>query len=82
MTRNFKIEIEVDEFYELEVGVTYEAFDQREGRCYPSYKTETYTFASFNDAVDWVKKNPKTEIKSFVRIENKINTLKTWAKGE
>lgn len=82
MTRNFKIEIEVDELYELEVGVIYQAFDQREGGSYPSYKTETHTFASFQEAVEWVKKNPKADIKSFVRLENKLDALNTWAKGE
>lgn len=81
MTRNFKIEIEVDEFYELEVRIEFLDWDRRDGS-YTRYTNETHAFASFNDAVDWVKKNPKAEIKSFVRIENKMKALKTWAKGE
>ena len=78
MTRSFKIEIEVDEFYELEVSVPFHAFDQREGCHYTDHKKETFYFPSFNDACEWVKKNPKAEIKSFVRTENKLEALKAW----
>jgi len=82
MNRTFKVEIEVDELYELEVSTPFQNFDQREGSCYTDYKKETHTFTSFNDACEWVKKNPKAEIKSFVRIENKLEALKTWTASD
>jgi hypothetical protein len=82
MTRSFKVEVEVDELYELVVSIQYSAYDQREGCSFPSYKTKTHSFVAFNDAVEWVKKNPNAEIKSFVRMENKLEALNTWAKGE
>ena len=79
MARPFKVEIEVEELYELESSTSYQAFDQRDG-CYTDYKVETHTFACFNDAVEWVRKNPEAEIKSFVRMENKLKTLKQHTK--
>jgi len=80
MSRSFKVEVEVDELYELEVRTPFQNFDQREGSTFTDYKKETHSFVSFNDAIEWVKKNPKAEITSFVRIENKLEALKTWTK--
>lgn len=79
MTRSFKVEIEVDEIYEMKARVPFRNFDQRNGE-YTDYKVETRNFMSFNDACDWLIANPEAEIKEFVRVENKLTQLKLWAK--
>lgn len=78
MNRSFKMEVEVTEYYELEVRTSFQNFDQREGSTYTDYKKEAHKFWAFNEAVDWVKKNPKAEVVSFVKVEDKIKALECW----
>ena len=76
MSRNFKITIEVDFLYEMEVKIPYDEYDSRDHTPYTSYKTETKTFQSIEDARNWLSENEKVVAVSFVYIENCLSMLK------
>ena len=76
MPRNFKVTIDVDFLYEMEYRTPQQMYDQRDGGYYTSYKTETKTFQSVEDARNWLSENEKAEPVSFVYIENCLTMLK------
>lgn len=77
MKYDFKISVEVDSFYELEIKTPFQTFDSRDHTNYTDYKLETKRFQTDNDVERWISENPKAEIKSAVLI---LNVLKDFVK--
>lgn len=76
MKYNFKLQIEVDEFYELETRTPFQAYDQRESSSYTDYKLETHRFQTLEQVKQWVVEHREVEIKSAVLICNVLKEIK------
>ena len=75
MKYDFKLTVEVDEFYELEIKTPFQAFDQRDNSSYTDYKLETHRFATLEQANQWAVENRSVEIKSAVLIRNVLKEI-------
>lgn len=76
MKYNFKLQIEVDEFYELETRTPYQAYDSRDGESYTDYKLETQRFQTLEQVKQWVVEHREVEVKSAVLIRNVLKDIK------
>lgn len=76
MRHNFKLTVEVDEFYEIETRTPFQAFDQRENSSYTDYKLETHRFATLEQTKQWTVENRNIEVKSAVLIRNVLKEIK------
>lgn len=76
MKYDFKLTVEVDEFYELEIKTPFQAFDQRDNSSYTDYKLETKRFQTLEQVKQWVVKNREVTVKSAVLVRNILNEIK------
>lgn len=77
MKYDFKLTVEVDSFYEIDVRIPFQAYDQRDAASYTDYRNETKRFQTDKDVERWISENPNAEIKSAVLI---VNVLKDFVK--
>lgn len=76
MKYDFKLQIEVDEFYELETRTPFQAFDQRDSSSYTDYRLETQRFQTLEQVKQWVVEHREVEIKSAVLVRNVLKEIK------
>lgn len=72
--RKFEVTVKVNDMYEIEVTIPYQASDQREG-AYTAYKNETMTFMSFSEVCEWVRNNPNVKVQSCIHMTDMMTLL-------
>lgn len=72
--RKFEVTVKVNDLYEIEVVIPYQASDQREG-AYTAYKRETMSFISFTETCEWVRNNPTAKVESCVHMTDMMTLL-------
>lgn len=82
MKYDFKLQIEVDEYIELETRTPYQAYDSRDATSYTDFKLETKRFQTLPQAQQWLADNLDVEVKSAVLIKNVLNQLNLGNKIE
>lgn len=76
MKYDFKLQIEVDEFYELETRTPFQAFDQRDNSSFTDFRSETRRFQTLEQVKQWVVEHREVEIKSAVLVRNVLKEIK------